>query len=194
MKFVAPLVALFLLFGLAGRPHAQEPLKDFSIRYQRRDDYRVPHSWDIVAKTPGAAGELSLVAQPDEVVAFENSFRGMRVLLVNRAEERAAFMGQYETLKLLVQEALDKDGQWKLIEREGDFGGCGTGMRGHRLQPGQYWAITAPRYTGSFKTKLRFRLRVCGPLDVVYSEEFEGSVNPEQFRSPEPPTPKNEKP
>lgn len=45
------------------------------------------------------------------------------------------------------------------------------------------WTFTAPRYEGTLATKLRVRLDLSTPkMDRhVYSTEFDGSVNPEQF-------------
>lgn len=45
------------------------------------------------------------------------------------------------------------------------------------------WTFTAPRYEGTAKTKLRFMLDLSrgNTRKYVYSEEFDGSVNPEQF-------------
>ena len=55
------------------------------------------------------------------------------------------------------------------------------------LGPDEYWAFATPRYTGSFETKLRFHFTGKG-IDLV-SNEFEESINPEQFseRQPYPP-------
>jgi len=47
---------------------------------------------------------------------------------------------------------------------------------------GEYWTLSAPRFTGTVKTKLRLRLdqnRGRGPF--LYSNEFDGTVNPEQL-------------
>ena len=51
--------------------------------------------------------------------------------------------------------------------------------------PNEFWTFSAPRYQGEFQTKLRFAL-VRGDRDKpdekpIYSNEFEGSINKEQF-------------
>lgn len=48
------------------------------------------------------------------------------------------------------------------------------------MGPGQYWSFAAPRYAGEFKTKLRFKLAL-RDADPVYSDEFDGAVNKDQF-------------
>jgi hypothetical protein len=106
----------------------------------------------------------------------------MRLLLVNRTKGQATVLGYDRSLKLLIQEALDEHGQWKPIERAGSFGFCGNGICRFHLEPGRYWELAAPRYVGSFKTRLRFRITLYSPdPQALYSEEFEGSINPEQF-------------
>lgn len=48
------------------------------------------------------------------------------------------------------------------------------------MGPRQYWAFATPRYTGAVKTVLRFRLDR-DKDKPLYSNEFDGSINPEQF-------------
>ena len=48
------------------------------------------------------------------------------------------------------------------------------------LGPREYWEFTAPRYSGSIESKLRFALRL-DDGETIYSNEFDGSINPEQF-------------
>ena len=42
------------------------------------------------------------------------------------------------------------------------------------------WSFSAPRYVGDRKAKLRFRLEV-SEGKFLYSNEYDGSVNAEQF-------------
>jgi hypothetical protein len=183
MKLTVPLTVLFLALPVGADTPAVDRLRDFDIHCMRPDDYAAPISdIEVSAKTPGADGQLALVARPDEVVRLGTGYRGMRLLLVNRTKERATLLGYDSMLKLLVQEALDEHRQWKPIEKEGCFGFCGNGLRQFCLEPGRYWELAAPRYVGPFKTKLRFRLRAFSPSPVsVHSNEFDGSIDPLQF-------------
>jgi hypothetical protein len=82
-----------------------------------------------------------------------------------------------------VQEALDRDGKWKPIEYL-PSSWCGNSYHTVFLAANEYWEFTAARFTGKFKTKLRFRLdhQKPGAEDAtIYSNEFEGGVNPKQF-------------
>jgi hypothetical protein len=173
---------LLLALALLGVP-AADLLKDFDIHCMRPDDYAAPTSdKEVTEKTPGTKGQLALVADPDEVVSLGMGYRGMRLLLVNRTNERAHVLGYGHLLKLLIQEARDEHGQWRPIEKEGSSGFIDCPLRTLHLNPSHYWELAAPRYVGPFKTKLRFRLRVWTPdLDVIYSNEFDGSIDSDQF-------------
>ncbi len=124
--------------------------------------------------------EISLIALPAEEIVFDRKYRGMKLLLVNTTNEQAAFSATDSHLNI-VQEALDRNGEWKAIEfvRGSD---CGNSYHKVFLGVNQYWEIAAARYTGEFKTKLRLRLiKSKTEQSPIYSNEFEGSVNQKQF-------------
>ncbi len=81
---------------------------------------------------------------------------------------------------LVIQEAKDKNGQWRPVEFINGYIGCGTGVFGEiKLNPMEFVEIYAPKYCGDFFTKLRLKINING--SVIYSEEFEGFINPKQF-------------
>lgn len=82
-----------------------------------------------------------------------------------------------------MQEAIDIDGQWKPVEYL-PLSWCGNSYHMVFPDPKQYWEFAAARYTGKFKTRLRFRLqwqKSDTQKLTVYSNEFDGSVNAKQF-------------
>lgn len=138
----------------------------------------------------GQEGKLSLMADLNETVSY-GSYQGIRLRLINRSGERAT-LSAIDSHLYIVQEALKDDGQWQAIEKTARGTGprdCACGFHRVFLDPGEYWDLRAPRYAGSFKTKLRFKLdlgRQAAPYPksggvVIYSNDFEGSVNPEQL-------------
>jgi hypothetical protein len=138
----------------------------------------------------GDPGKLSIVVDPDESARVENT-AAVRVRVVNRTGERAAFSAIDSHLYLL-QEAQNEKGEWKPIEKMPHGTGprdCAVGFHRISLQAGQYWEILGPRYKGPLKTKLRFRLdlgtnkgKIPQPGgEIIYSNEFDGSVDPGQF-------------
>ena len=126
--------------------------------------------------------EVSLIAMPDEAAVFAGKYKGMKVVLVNATNETVGFPASDSRL-YIVQEALDRQGAWKPIEYL-PSSWCGNSYHTVFLGPNEYWEFAAARYTGKFKTRLRFRLdeQKSGREKItIYSNEFEGSVNSRQF-------------
>ncbi len=127
-------------------------------------------------------GVVSLIAMPDQDVIFAKKYKGLKVLLINGMDGRVKFTASDSRLSI-VQEALDADGQWKPVEYlPGSF--CGNSYHIVSLGPKEYWEFAAARYKGKFKTRLRFRLDWNKSENEnlrIYSNEFDGSVNAEQF-------------
>ncbi len=129
-----------------------------------------------------AKGKVQLIAQPESVTKFRGK-KGMSLLLVNATEETVPFQASDSRLGI-VQEALDKDGKWKPVEYlPSSF--CGNSHHRVMLPRDHYWEFGAPRYKGPFQTRLRFR------IGKTTSNEFEGSVHPDQFRVKEGNQPSN---
>ena len=139
----------------------------------------------------GAAGHLLLVATVDDG-SWRNSYEGIRLQIINRSAKRATFSASNSCL-YAVQEAQNESGAWQAIEKQGrgrPIGDCAVGFHRVFLDPADYWTLRAPRYSGTLKTKLRFRLEMGQEGDgyptsggiVIYSNEFDGSVNPEQLQ------------
>ena len=126
--------------------------------------------------------EISLIAMPDEAAVFAQKYKGMKVVLVNATNGIVGFPASDSRL-YIVQEALDQRGAWKPIEYI-PSSWCGNSYHTVFLGPSEYWEFAAARYTGKFKTRLRFRLdgQMSGTEKItIYSNEFVGGVNAGQF-------------
>ena len=92
-------------------------------------------------------------------------------------------------------QALDEHGNWLDIEYVPHYG-CGNSFHTVSLKSDEYWSFVMPVYTGGFKTKLRVALKYLpkathdvdlfdlvdsGAVETIYSESYEGSINPAQF-------------
>lgn len=135
----------------------------------------------------GKADAISLVAVPDEAAPFAKTYQGFRLLLLNRTKTEAPFAASDSRLSI-VQEAQDANGKWLPVEYL-PSSWCGNSYHKVFLPAGHYWEFTAPKYTGAVKTKLRFVLQ--GGKAPVYSNEFEGSINLQQFTVKQGHTPTN---
>ena len=136
----------------------------------------------IKDKIPGTEGQITLVALPAESVPFMGQYLGFRLLLINRTAGEASFAACDSQLNIIC-EARDQNGEWKPIEYlPPSF--CGNSYHSVYLPSGHYWEFSAPVYSGSLKTRLRYNLQGKQP---TYSNEFDGSINPVQFKKPETP-------
>lgn len=136
----------------------------------------------VGADVNAPAGKISLIALPDDETVFAEKYRGMKLLLVNGTNAQAAFSAADSRL-YIVQEAVDRDGKWKPIEYL-PSSWCGNSYHRVFLGANEYWEFAAARFTGEFKTKLRFRLDQHNSKNgktIVYSNQFDGSVNDKQF-------------
>jgi hypothetical protein len=128
-------------------------------------------------QTRSQGSGLFLIAQPGVVTLLPRG-QGMRLALVNRTDELLAFDASDSRLAI-VQEAQATDGKWKPIEYL-PASDCGNSYHRVFLPPDHFWAFSAPRYKGTLATKLRFAMTMADGSQL-YSNVFQGSVNPEQF-------------
>jgi hypothetical protein len=125
---------------------------------------------------------VSLIALPDEPSPFQGRHRGFLVLLVNATDKSVWFSASDSRLSI-VREAIDKDGAWKPIEYL-PSSWCGNSYHRVLLPAGEAWTFTAPTYRGTFATRMRFVLQQ-EKGESIYSNEFPGSINREQFSAKE---------
>jgi len=162
-------------YMLRGYCYAASPTNTAAPR-ARPPDSNVPKP--LGQNSYGAAGELSLVVLPREEVPFNKEYRGFRLLLVNRTGSETNLVSCDGRLSI-IQEALRGEGLWTPVEYM-PASWCGNSYCGVTLPAGHYWEFAAPRYTGTIKVPLRFVLET-GEGPRITSQEFYGSVNPEQF-------------
>ena len=118
-----------------------------------------------------------------------NGYNQYALQVVNNSKDTVSFNAQDSRLYLVI-EALDKKGEWRPIEYSPNSW-CGNSYHTVALAPGYEWRFKVPVYEGEFKTKLRASLRYINPKSktvrrttdekIVYSNEFDGSINLAQF-------------
>ena len=80
---------------------------------------------------------------------------------------------------MMIQEAMNKNGEWQPIEHW-VRSGCGNSYFDPlHLANGQCSMIPIKQYSGSFATS--FRLKLKNGTDIIYSESFNGTIDPAQF-------------
>lgn len=105
--------------------------------------------------------------------------------IINLSHKDLTFRTQDGSL-LMVQEAKNEKGDWQPIEYwQWDWGMENVIFETLTLQPNKNLNFVAPKYSGTFKTQMRFKLKVSETNDnkqFYYSDNFEVSVNPSQFQ------------
>jgi hypothetical protein len=191
-------------------------ISDLDIDYMRPEYYKVPSKSnkvengedfsstrfvELISKSGNfQKGKLNLLVIPELEDTFElydgsRRHKGITVIVANATDEDVFFHVDDLRLNMKVQ-ALDASKQWKDIEymRQGFYDNSwSTATLGHQ----HYWRFITPVYGGSFKTKLRMKLIYLGrniedgegregEVKVIYSNTYEGNVNPAQFwRNPD---------
>lgn len=80
---------------------------------------------------------------------------------------------------MMIQEAMNERGEWQPIEYW-VYSGCGNSYFSPlSLATGSYVMIPIKRYSGSFKTQ--FRLKMKKDEELFYSQTFDGSIELSQF-------------
>lgn len=119
-----------------------------------------------------------LLAEPDVELPYANGKKAMRLKLVNGSSKEVSFSACDSCLSI-VQQTRDAEGNWRNIEYHPQSR-CGNSYHTVFLSPGFGWQIPALRYKGPQTTMLRFAMTL-DDASVIYSNEFEGSIHPDQF-------------
>lgn len=133
---------------------------------------------------------ISVVVHPEMKGTIKGLYNGIKVFVSNTTKNNVDFNSWNNCLLMTVQ-AKNRNSEWEDIEYlEQDF--CGENFNVTSLEKMNYWSFVTPVYEGEFKTKLRIKLMYIDPLDksedrwnkqeiVVFSNEYDGSINPGQF-------------
>jgi len=120
-----------------------------------------------------------LIDSVDNAVRFElwesnkKLVRGFPVYIFNPTNNAVRLKHQ-DGRVMMIQEALDSNGQWKPIEYW-QFSDCGNSYGGVILRPNYYLMTKAVKYKGPFETLLR--LKLINKDVIIYSKPFKGSIN-----------------
>jgi hypothetical protein len=131
--------------------------------------------------------QLSLIVHVDSKDTIFSNFNAYNVTLSNLTNKEINFSAQDSRLYMKVQ-AKDEDGIWKDIEYLPNSW-CGNSYHTLTLERNNYWSFKTPVYSGGFKTKFRIELMFTDRNKnekeekemIIYSNEYDGSINPGQF-------------
>ena len=123
----------------------------------------------------------------NEVATFANTYKGMKVYVVNTTDQTVGLDAQDSRLELKRQ--VFRKGEWVDIEYL-PSSWCGNSYHQVFINPDQYWEFNAPCIEGTITAKFRFELAVNRDL-TIYSNEFDGSFNKSQLKKEQGHTPNN---
>lgn len=133
---------------------------------------------------------LSVEVHPELKDTIFESYNGLTVYVANNKRRNINFNAQDSRLYMHVQ-ALNSKGKWEDIEYL-PSSWCGNSYHTLTLESKHYWQFLTPNYDGEFETKLRIVLKFKAPTNLltnrkgkkeitIYSNEYDGSINPGQF-------------
>lgn len=127
---------------------------------------------------------FSLLVQTNEKAKYQEEYNGVKLYVANATKDTFYFAAQDSRLYLKLQ-ARDTKGEWRDIEYLPNSW-CGNSYHSLFLPPEHYWEFVVPVYDGEFYTRLRAELiykreKKDEEEIAMYSNEFDGSVNPGQF-------------
>ncbi|TWV97470.1 WG repeat-containing protein [Chitinophaga pinensis] len=133
---------------------------------------------------------LGIVAVPEAKIVVDNRYNGYKVFVVNAGQKAATLVMTHGRLRIWL-EALSEENEWRNVEipPRGDHRFSSNFYRRISLPAQSYWELNSPVYEGVFKTKMRYAMYYfprpdkIEPAVMVYSNEFEGSINPGQTGS-----------
>ncbi len=135
---------------------------------------------------PTQTPQIYFIAKPDKQQPTLTHW-----FLINQTGKTQKLVTQNGSI-LMIQEARDAKGRWRPVEYWTEQWGTAAlpPINGvYTLEPTKALMTVAPRYKGTLKTLLRFKLKLRqenGKEAIHYSPTFEGSVLPSQFElSPE---------
>lgn len=96
-------------------------------------------------------------------------------LLIFNSDNKPAYIWDYK----FIQEAKDIDGKWKPIEYFNNTPTCVVVTELLKIKPSNYLTIPIIKYNGSFKTKIRVKIKI--DRQFYYSNEINGFINRTQF-------------
>lgn len=137
----------------------------------------------ITSETNKFPKQLQIFVDQNKKSKWEG-YKGMKLYVANASTDTLFFDAQDSRLYLKIQ-AQNRNGEWKDIEYL-PSSWCGNSYHTLFLAPKESWEFTTPIYHGEFKTKFRAQLLYKKTKDqekddIIYSNEFEGYINPGQF-------------
>ncbi len=124
--------------------------------------------------------ELTLSIDTIDQTVFEDKYYGYKLYLINASND-TTFIPAEDSRIEITQEAKDENGLWRDIDIF-SHSFCGNSYHIFKLPPKSFQIFSTPIYKGTFRTELRFKLRL--KKTYIYSNSYIGYINIEQIIRP----------
>ena len=173
-KFFALIILLIFCFtGLSSQVFSQDLQNEMFINQNRivnesvMND-RINNNFEKITKSESI-----------NVFIVQKNEDKFSIFIKNSSNENLVLVPQDNSL-FLIQEAIDKKGNWKPIEFWG-FSTCGNSYdRKINFNSNQIIELDSPKYKGDFSTKIRFKLRLNN--QIYYSNSLPSTINNSKFQ------------
>lgn len=112
------------------------------------------------------------------IATVQESNTNVFVHLINLTDSSIHYTSQDGNIPM-IREAMDENGKWKPIEYW-TWSWCGNSYYFLELKSRHEIITSTFHYGGKFKTKIRFKINI--GKSIIYTNEFEGRINPKQFK------------
>lgn len=131
----------------------------------------------VISKATLKETSNNLFYHYDSIIINEKQVKSYPVFILNMGDSlfKIATNGNHI---VTMQEALDSNGKWVPIECL-PTSMCGNSYAYTFIRPKSYILFAIPIYSGTFRTKLRLKLRIS--KKIIISNEYFGEINPEQM-------------
>lgn len=182
---------VFILFGTIAFSQNTE---EINVKYMLRgyfyagtdtEDRSAPGGYGSSSNSPqkignriqGEKGKFSMYIDASQSSVFWEKYSGYKLYVVNQSGKRVKVRAQDSRIPVVAEVLVGSE--WKAIEYL-PSSWCGNSYHNVSINNNKYWEFNIPKYTGSEKTKLRYRLQI-NAEQTIYSNEIDVSYNPEQL-------------
>lgn len=114
------------------------------------------------------------------MTVYADKYIAHKLYLINASKDTIDLALQDGQIKI-IQQAKNKNGKWQDIENFINSW-CSHSYYMVKLAPHEYQIYPVPIFKGTFKTRLRFKVKL--NKKEIYSNEFVGEINKGQFLNP----------
>lgn len=120
---------------------------------------------------------LKILIDTTQTTLFGERYNGYKLLILNYTDSISGFLASDSRLPLIAEAYVE--GQWEPIEYL-PSSWCGNSYHMVYLLPNEYWEFSIPKYGGSNKVQIRYKLEISNN-HWIYSNPITSMINKQQL-------------